>query len=308
MYAHQRNAFQASRSTSSLPESGLPPVPSFPDHSLDFFSGQPQMAPPGNMHGSSSSRSPLSLSILTDIDLDNSGVWDHPSASGHPSDMFAFMTEQALGDSLLRHNSSSSNETPNTVSPYQVELSTPASARELCDLTPATTFYSNSPSMLRSADVSPMFAIQDSPAMNDNYDIDQTDYGLAMFGSYDDIPEAPMAKLSLKQTAAMTRAKSSAAKSPRSPLSKVANSGVRKSTKPRTKDLKDICPDPNDAKACKTARNTLAARKSRARKANRVDTMEEDNATYQQQIEELEAQVELWKQRASDRGWRAGAE
>ncbi|CUS06924.1 unnamed protein product [Tuber aestivum] len=52
-----------------------------------------------------------------------------------------------------------------------------------------------------------------------------------------------------------------------------------------------VVEDPSDTVAMKRARNTLAARKSRAKKLERMEEMEA-------QIEELKAEVELWKDRA----------
>lgn len=64
-----------------------------------------------------------------------------------------------------------------------------------------------------------------------------------------------------------------------------STSGVRKSTKPLPPI---VVQDPNDTIAVKRARNTLAARKSRAKKAEKVEIMEAE-------IQDLKAQVEYWK-------------
>ncbi|PWW77059.1 hypothetical protein C7212DRAFT_187786 [Tuber magnatum] len=66
-----------------------------------------------------------------------------------------------------------------------------------------------------------------------------------------------------------------------------ATSGVRK----RAPLPPIVVEDPTDTVAMKRARNTLAARKSRAKKLERMEEMEA-------QIEELKAEVELWKDRA----------
>jgi len=66
-----------------------------------------------------------------------------------------------------------------------------------------------------------------------------------------------------------------------------ATSGVRK----RAPLPPIVVEDPSDTVAMKRARNTLAARKSRAKKLERMEEMEA-------QIEELKAEVELWKDRA----------
>lgn len=68
-------------------------------------------------------------------------------------------------------------------------------------------------------------------------------------------------------------------------------SGIRK----RSAQLPPIIvDDPTDVVAMKRARNTLAARKSRAKKAEKMDEM-------QATIEELKSQVEYWRNLAQNR-------
>lgn len=69
--------------------------------------------------------------------------------------------------------------------------------------------------------------------------------------------------------------------------SQVAGVGARKRDKP----LPPIVVDENDAVALKRARNTAAARKSRAKKVQERDELETT-------IADLQAQIEHWKQRA----------
>jgi len=70
-------------------------------------------------------------------------------------------------------------------------------------------------------------------------------------------------------------------------------SGVTKRRKPGP--LKDIVIDPNDKVAAKRARNTLAARESRNRKAQHVEILEAEKAVLAQQISELEAKNEKYE-------------
>jgi len=63
-----------------------------------------------------------------------------------------------------------------------------------------------------------------------------------------------------------------------------STSGIRKRSMP----LPPIVVDPSDVVAVKRARNTLAARMSRAKKAEKMDEMEA-------MIEKLKAEVEYWK-------------
>jgi general control protein GCN4 len=71
-----------------------------------------------------------------------------------------------------------------------------------------------------------------------------------------------------------------------------STSGVRKRQQPLPPIVVE---DPSDIVALKRARNTLAARKSRAKKAEKMDEME---AT----IQELKAEVEHWKSIALSKG------
>ncbi|PSR79970.1 hypothetical protein BD289DRAFT_485301 [Coniella lustricola] len=60
--------------------------------------------------------------------------------------------------------------------------------------------------------------------------------------------------------------------------------------------------DPSDMVGMKRAKNTLAARKSRARKAERMDELEQKVRELEAEKEKLEAQVAHWKSLASARG------
>jgi hypothetical protein len=71
-----------------------------------------------------------------------------------------------------------------------------------------------------------------------------------------------------------------------------STSGIRKRTAPLPPIVVE---DPSDTVAMKRARNTLAARKSRAKKAEKMDEMED-------MIERLKAEVEHWKNIALSNG------
>lgn len=79
-----------------------------------------------------------------------------------------------------------------------------------------------------------------------------------------------------------------------SPSRQSSGSGV--GSRRREKPLPPIViDDPSDVIAMKRARNTLAARKSRERKAQRLDELED-------RIAELERERDYWKQLAQERG------
>ena len=175
--------------------------------------------------------------------------------------------------------------------------------------TPATD-YTNSPVPFSSAysnQTSPDDFGQATPYMHD-LDLDPSQLGSVFFGALPEFPVASAASDSPKQTAPVPSRKLAPEKSPRTPLSTVVDSRVRK---PRSKPLPDICPDPNDPKKMKTARNTAAARKSRARKVERFETLAAENDMYKTQLEDLQSQAsqaEVWKKRALELGWPAGVE
>jgi hypothetical protein len=87
------------------------------------------------------------------------------------------------------------------------------------------------------------------------------------------------------------RCKSRISKSPSSRHSSVSGVGFRR----RNKSLPAIVEDTNDAVAVKRARNTLAARKCRERKATKFEELEE-------KIRKLEADRDHWKQVAIAHG------
>ncbi|KAI4273072.1 MAG: hypothetical protein LQ337_004885 [Flavoplaca oasis] len=204
---------------------------------------------------------------------------------------------------LLRVDSSSSVDTPQTVSPAQLLNSGHISYQD----TPATD-YTNSPA----APWSGVYSHETSPDQgtlftNEGMDYDPNQLGSAFFPPLPgEPPIAPVQKPSPKQTAAMVRVKSST-KSPKTTLSTVVGSRIRKPAK-TGKELKEIRPNPDDPVDVKRARNTAAARKSRARKLERFESLVEENDVYRTQVEELESAVEMWKQRALDHGWPPGTE
>ncbi|CAI6239648.1 unnamed protein product [Periconia digitata] len=113
----------------------------------------------------------------------------------------------------------------------------------------------------------------------------------------------------LERTASSTSADKSSVSSANSPVildrstrrkssvngSPVTNASVSKSRR-RKGPLPAIAVDPTDKVALKRARNTLAARDSRQRKFDHVNTLEKRNA-------ELEAEVEKWKSIAIAQGY-----
>lgn len=190
-------------------------------------------------------------------------------------------------------NSSTTSSTPNwgTISPRDLIIHDPLnSAPNSAALTSLT-----SPSTL-----------DESPGFNDSFDVSPN------FGNVDNDPEHWSSYPSLfpqescaPETSVVDGSaipKSPNSESPllassggpladNSPVSALARLSSSSSARKRSKPLSHITVDVDDPVAVKRARNTLAARKSRERKAQRLDELEAH-------IKQLEEERDYWKQRA----------
>nr|P87090.1 RecName: Full=Cross-pathway control protein 1 [Cryphonectria parasitica]AAC16255.1 cross-pathway control protein 1 [Cryphonectria parasitica] len=93
--------------------------------------------------------------------------------------------------------------------------------------------------------------------------------------------------------------KSSASSSPSGRHSSVSGVSARRRGKPLPPITID---DPSDTVGMKRAKNTLAARKSRARKAERMDELERQVRELEAEKEKLAAELAHWKSLASSQG------
>ncbi|KAL8854560.1 MAG: hypothetical protein Q9221_000595 [Calogaya cf. arnoldii] len=239
--------------------------------------------------------------MLIRTDFDPTATW----GALLPADYHHLLGDQTT-QGLMRMSSSSSVETPLTVSPDQLLLSGPSSGYLAHDYTPLT-HYSDSP-----AGHSVAYSSQLSPFDNA---IDSDEF--APMNMFPDLgPTGPpesstnqqvvVRKPRTKSTVAKARANSSAANSPGIPLSKVAGARVRKA--PQRKVLGPVIIDPTDPRSVKKGRNTLSARECRDRKFAEVAGLKAAKADLTTQVEELQSQVDVWRQRAIDRGWQPGDE
>ncbi|KAL8946692.1 MAG: hypothetical protein Q9222_006943 [Ikaeria aurantiellina] len=155
------------------------------------------------------------------------------------------------------------------------------------ECTPGTDLMESPSPALWSNDPSPVFTV------DHGNDVSEPSY--ALFGPLPgEGPVEPVfvTEIAHKKPAAPTRKGSSPTKSPgKSPRNSRTslNAGIAKK-KASSRPLPDIKPDPNNPKEVKKARNTLAARNSRARKMER--------------LEALQAECQLWKDRAIEHGYR----
>jgi len=202
--------------------------------------------------------------------------------------------------SLFGFSSSASGSTTNmgTVSPQDLLIHSP-----FMSAPNSTTFTAlTSPSVYdESPDMGGSFA---SPFLESgDFDTGSAHYSGPLFPPPVNVgPQASQKPASAEQSAAsksddrevaaaLHRRKSSGTSPTSSRPSSVAGVGSGRRDKP----LPDIKVDENDPVAVKRARNTLAARKSRARKAQRLEELEE-------QIKQLTAERDHWKNLALDHG------
>ena len=197
---------------------------------------------------------------------------------------------------------------PQTVSPKDLmfdSMSAPPSGA-YTDLTTPGTSTLESPFATNSTDASPLFVNQQS------FD-DDPDKWPSLFGDLQDAAQDAPAQEYIESpklqpqpapvyvAPAMSRNISSPGDNPSAPSSHqgpgrhALTSGV--SAKRRTKPLPDIpIDDPNDTQAIKRRRNTLAARKSRSKRAEKMESLGE-------QVTRLEGEVEHWKSIALGMGY-----
>jgi hypothetical protein len=193
----------------------------------------------------------------------------------------------------LSGSASSSTTNMGTVSPQDLLIQEPfMSAPNSTALTALTSpsIYNESPEFGDCYDVSPSFGSGD-------FDTGSTDAWFPLFPQSNPRPETAQKPASAEQSPASKsedlevaaalghRRKSSGASPPSSRPSSIAGVGSRRRDKPLPPIIVE---DPNDVVAMKRARNTLAARKSRERKAQRLEELEE-------KIMKLTAERDHWK-------------
>ncbi|KKY31031.1 putative bzip transcription factor [Diaporthe ampelina] len=211
---------------------------------------------------------------------------------GAPASAFSSPANPAFDLSSSIHSSNMG-----TVSPQDLLMNEPLmSAPNSTALTALTSpsIYNESPEFNDSCDVSPNFG---------SSDFDNGDNWFSLFPDQTPVAAAPAAPAVDQSPATKSddfetvekpapRRKSSNSNSPSGRHSSVSGVGSRRRDKPLPPIIVE---DPNDTVAMKRARNTLAARKSRERKAVKFEELEE-------KIRKLEADRDHWKQVALAHG------
>ncbi|TQV97473.1 hypothetical protein V2A60_006773 [Cordyceps javanica] len=245
---------------------------------------------------SSSARPPVPLFNQNVGDVDQSGTMmnaadvvldDLPIFDGEVSNT-AFSSPALASSFDFSGSISSSASNLGTVSPQDLLVQEPfMSAPNSAALTALTSpsIYNESPDF-EGYDVSPNFETADFGNPSDSwYPLFPQDSNVPETTNAEDSPNQGSDSDSVDKASGNGRRKSSG--SPTSGGRHAAAAGVN--ARKRDKPLPPIIvEDPNDVVAMKRARNTLAARKSRERKALRFDELEE-------KIAKLEAERDHWK-------------
>ncbi len=264
-----------------------PPVPLFPNSTGNVQRGKmniqgkhffPQHLPHARPRGSHPT---------SDLDLDEFTAFEGgASATAYSSPALASVFD--FGGSV-----SSAATNMGTVSPQDLLIQSPfMSAPNSSALTALTSpsIYNDSPDFGDVYDVSPNFGSGD-------FDTGSTDAWFPLFPQANPRSEVAQKPVSVEDSPASTsddlevastlghRRKSSATSPPAPRPSSIAGVGSRRRDKPLPPIIVE---DPADTVAMKRARNTLAARKSRERKAARLDELEE-------KIAKLVAERDHWK-------------
>ena len=213
---------------------------------------------------------------------------DAPELSFFGSADFDLRTDFGLFDD---HQSTTHSESILTVSPKDIMVDSAPPSTTFTNLTTPGTSYFDSPYLDASSDTSPRFGTDNLALESDNWTPLFVDDDCANVA-------APLHPRVLDVAPRMSRNGSSPGQASSRGGSNQArhssSSGV--SSRRRDKPLPAITvDDPHDIVAVKRARNTLAARKSRQKRV-------EQSEQLMKQVEELELQVEYWKQIALGRG------
>lgn len=204
----------------------------------------------------------------------------------------------AFSSPAMYGSASSSTTNMGTVSPQDLLIQEPfMSAPNSSALTALTSpsIYNESPEFNDSFDVSPNFGSSD-------FDTGSNDVWFPLFpqgsttqtqqSAVDTSPAQQSDDLEVSEPTSQRRKSGGNSHSPSNRHSSVSGVNSRRRDKPLPPIIVD---DPSDTVAMKRARNTLAARKSRERKAQRFDELEE-------KIAKLEAERDHWKKIALQGG------
>ncbi|KAH8422639.1 amino acid starvation-responsive transcription factor GCN4 [Aspergillus melleus] len=289
---HLLRVHAASVASNSAPNSASlnrPPVPLFhsPTH-LSYYQNQ-QLHPTHHHRMMSTPNMAHDLPDLFDFSTDQFGAdFD-----------LSMLSPQQIPTGIMAPKEAMADAPPGTISPKDLLMD--ASAPPSTSFTDLSTPSFDSPGYF-SQDTSPMFATDMELAPgHEEWD--------SLFPTQDAFPALPLDSTTLDVAPAAAPKPQETEEVPmpspkaRSPSSAPSPSS-RQATKPSTvagvnarqrKPLPPIKFDSCDPVAMKRARNTEAARKSRARKLERQDVMERRIAELEKSLEEAEQREQYWK-------------
>ncbi|KAL2012929.1 hypothetical protein VTN00DRAFT_454 [Thermoascus crustaceus] len=290
---HTLQRFYAASVPSNSPQPNRPPVPLF--HSTGNLS-QNQNQQQSQHRRVMSSNIPQDLPDL--FDLSTNQFIDEFEVAAEPT-----MFSQQHMNSNFTINDPLAGAPAGTVSPK--DLMVDASAPPSTSFTDLSTPSFESPGYF-SQDTSPMFPIEHELApgheeweslfpVNDGFSTNIDDLNAAVSVPQKSVsPPSPMIRSASSpgQSSGTNRNGGSTTKH-----SSVSGVGARRREKP----LPPIKYDANDPVAVKRARNTEAARKSRARKLERQEEMERRIAELEKSLEESQRREQYWKALAQSR-------
>jgi general control protein GCN4 len=288
---HQFYASSAPTSSVALTQQNRPtrpPVPLFPQSTGNIQRGKMNIQGKNlSSHCIIAHSRQTNSHLHSDLDLDEFTAFEGgASTTAYSSPALASVFD-------LSGSASSSTTNMGTVSPQDLLIQEPfMSAPNSTALTALTSpsIYNESPEFGDVYDVSPSFGSGD-------FDTGSTDAWFPLFPQNNARPEvsqkqptsaeqSPASKSDdLEVASALGHRRKSSGTSPPTRPSSIAGVGSRRRDKPLPPIIVE---DPSDVTAMKRARNTLAARKSRERKALRLDELEE-------KISKLTAERDHWK-------------
>lgn len=274
-----------------------PPVPLFPAHSTGNMLHNLK-CDPTQPKGSWFLPPWLASSVLTDcnpekeLSVTDMSLFDFTESPDAPVLSFGSADFDLGTDFGLFHDHRATcSESIQTVSPKDIMVDSAPPSTTFTNLTTPGTSYVDSPYCLDvSADTSPLFD-------SDNLASESNTWPSLFNDDFTDV-SAPVNSRVLDVAPKMSPIGSSPGQSSSRGGSNQGrhSSGSGVSSRRRDKPLPVITvDDPHDIVAVKRARNTLAARKSRQKRL-------EQSEQLMKQVEDLEVQVEYWKQIALGRG------
>lgn len=240
-------------------------------------------------------------------DLNSNNSFDSNMGTGlgplYQNDVMVDYSASAFSSAFTTINDHASGST-RTVSPKELmkdpydPFSAPPSTAMTNITTPDSQGVFDSPYMTDSFNTSPMFQIDSVSASNDWFPLFENEEDQAPALSAVKPPPAPALERTISSSSMARTSSSSASPAPiildashrrrsSTTASPALNAGISKPRR-RKGPLPPILVDENDKVAMKRARNTLAARESRQRKQDLVQTLEQQN-------KELRDDVEKWK-------------